>query len=76
MKKQIVSLLDEQIVLLTEKARVDEQTQPGSGMATRRQIAIWVRERNMLAKKADVALIPLTEKDGTGQLIFAEMEEV
>lgn len=36
----------------------------------RRELAIWIRQRNKIAIDADIDLIPLPNKDGQGKIIY------
>jgi hypothetical protein len=59
-KRHIVSILD---------SHVDKMRNDGIDS---RELAIWIRQRNKIAKDADIPVIPLTEKDGQGKIIYSD----
>jgi hypothetical protein len=68
-KLEILSMIDTEIEE-RKGSLITVPLPPLEEKACRRELAIWIRQRNKIAKDAGVALIELNEKDGQGKLIY------
>ncbi len=69
-KQEIVYLLDDHIEGMQKTLNSKDKGFEKEDREIRRDLTIWIRHRNKIAKDADMEPIPLTEKDGTGKLIY------
>jgi hypothetical protein len=69
-KKAIVGLIDDEIERMITKLGDKDPGFEKEDREIRRNLAIWIRQRNRLAKDADEPLLPLSKKDGQGNFIY------
>lgn len=71
-KQAIVTIIDGEIASLKRNLQFNETHIDGPDNELRRDIAIWIKQRNRLAKDADLPEIEIKSKDGQGKLIYQE----
>lgn len=71
-KQEIIGLIDERIGSMKADCITRELFDPNGDklLDERREIAIWIKERNRLAKAIDMAEIELISKTNQGTLIW------
>lgn len=68
-KQEIVSLIDDEISIM--KTKIDRKEYQQEFQAeVRRELAIWIRQRNKIARDADIEPIELPNKDGQGKITY------
>lgn len=68
-KTEIIKILDVEIE--ERKGALATVTfTPATERAFRRELAIWIKQRNRIAAETDIPLIELNHKDGQGNLIY------
>lgn len=69
-KKEIVNLVDAEIEQIKKKIKDCDPGFEKEDRELKRDLAIWIRQRNKLAKDADMEVIELTSRDLRGSYVY------
>lgn len=71
-KTEIINIIDDRINTMKTLLEMQEASSGEQDFNLRRSIAIWIKQRNRIAKDAGLEVIPLNTKTLQGSLIYMD----